>query len=73
MPNRRQRLGRGRLAVRASNELYDMILSDSQRLGISMGEVLTRVYAEAKGDPELGVLQKEKPGPKPKRRQLQSA
>lgn len=56
-----------RIDVRASERLYNLILKDAERQRISLGEVLTRAYAQQKGVPELGVLDKAKPGPKPKR------
>lgn len=61
-----------RISVFAKPELYDALVADAERLNISLGEVLTRVYAASKGRPEMGVLEKAKPGPKPGSRRQES-
>lgn len=66
MQNRRKPLTR--IDARVSDELYDLVLSEAEKENISLGEVLTRAVAEKLGRPELGIVEKEKPGPKPRPR-----
>lgn len=61
-----------RIDARVCDELYDLVLDEAKRLNISLGEVLSRAAAEKFGKPELGVLEKEKPGPKPQARSKQA-
>jgi hypothetical protein len=60
-----------RIDVRADGELYDLIMAEAAEKNVSLGEVLTTLAAEHFNRPELGAVQKEKPGPKPgRKRQL---
>lgn len=54
-----------RIDVRTNEELYALILGRAKLLDCSLGEVLTRTFADTVGKPALGVLPKGKPGPMP--------
>ena len=60
-----------RIEVRVSDEFYDLVVAASQASNnprLSMGEVLAKAFAEKIGKPDAWRMDKDKPGPKPRRR-----
>jgi len=54
-----------RITAKVHDDLYKLILADSIEMECTLGEVLTRVYAASKGQPDLANIEKGRPGRKP--------